>query len=352
MKKNKKLYEDAIADAKLIRNTALANAKLALEETFAPRIESMINAKLNEMEDDLDENIELSNLGEDDSEEEIDLNFMDESTETIEDDEFNLDEILAELEAEELNENEDYLAEKKKDEKEPKEKDEKEKEPKAKEKGEPKEKKEPKEKEEDEIGDLTVSELEDMIRGIVMDVTGQGGEAEDVDAVDLDLDGGADELGGGEFGMPAMGSEEEINIDELLAEIENEDSDEGELAELKTELNEAIKTIKFLKSEINEVNLLNSKLLYANKIFKSKGNLNEAQKVKVINSLDKATSTREAKLVYEALTESLNNTVKKSPLKESFSYASKPTGSTLLAKKPIIETDSSITRMQKLAGLL
>jgi len=136
--------------------------------------------------------------------------------------------------------------------------------------------------------------------------------------VDLDLDGGS-ELGGGE---------------------------------LKTELNEAIKTIKFLKSEINEVNLLNSKLLYANKIFKSKGNLNEAQKVKVINSLDKATSTREAKLVYEALTESLNNTVKKSPLKESFSYASKPTGSTLLAKKPIIETDSSITRMQKLAGLL
>lgn len=350
MKKNKKLYEDAIADAKLIRNTALANAKLALEETFAPRIESMINAKLNEMEDDLDENIELSNLGEDDSEEEIDLNFMDESTETIEDDEFNLDEILAELEAEELNENEDYLAEKKKDEKEPKEKDEKEKEPKAKEKGEPKEKKEPKEKEEDEIGDLTVSELEDMIRSIVMDVTGQGEEMGDAGEVDLDLDGGS-ELGGGEFGMPGMGSEEEINIDELLAEIENEDSNEGELAELKTELNEAIKTIKFLKSEINEVNLLNSKLLYANKIFKSKGNLNEAQKVKVINSLDKATSTREAKLVYEALTESFNSTTKKSPLKESFSYASKPTGSTLLAKKPIIETDSSITRMQKLAGL-
>ena len=39
------LLKDAIADAKAVRETALANAKVALEEAFTPRIQSMLSQK-------------------------------------------------------------------------------------------------------------------------------------------------------------------------------------------------------------------------------------------------------------------------------------------------------------------
>ena len=44
------LLKEAIADAKAVRETALANAKLALEEAFTPRLQSMLSAKLSEEE--------------------------------------------------------------------------------------------------------------------------------------------------------------------------------------------------------------------------------------------------------------------------------------------------------------
>ena len=44
------LLKEAIADAKAVRETALANAKIALEEAFTPRIQSMLSAKLSEEE--------------------------------------------------------------------------------------------------------------------------------------------------------------------------------------------------------------------------------------------------------------------------------------------------------------
>jgi len=47
------LLKDAIADAKAVRETALANAKIALEEAFTPRIQSMLSNKIqNELEGD------------------------------------------------------------------------------------------------------------------------------------------------------------------------------------------------------------------------------------------------------------------------------------------------------------
>ena len=91
-----------------------------------------------------------------------------------------------------------------------------------------------------------------------------------------------------------------------------------------------------LRSELNEVNLLNAKLLYTNKIFRNKS-LNETQKVKVLTAFDKATSKKEVELVYETLLESLKVTTK-APIKESMSSASKVLGNA--ASKPIIENDA------------
>jgi len=115
------------------------------------------------------------------------------------------------------------------------------------------------------------------------------------------------------------------------------------------ELAEAYETIKTLKAELNEINLLNSKLLYTNKIFKAK-NLSEAQKVKVLTAFDKAESVKEVKLVFETLNEGLEKVAKKELVRESKGFASKAIGSP--SKQPVVETNPMVDRFKKLAGLI
>jgi len=114
---------------------------------------------------------------------------------------------------------------------------------------------------------------------------------------------------------------------------------------MKAELKEAYSTIETLKSELNEINLLNAKLLYTNKIFKAK-NLNESQKVKVLSSFDKAKNVGEVKMVFETLNEGIK--VSKNTIKENLGSASKGT-MTPNVKKPIVESNEAFLRMQKLA---
>ena len=122
------------------------------------------------------------------------------------------------------------------------------------------------------------------------------------------------------------------------------DSAVGKL-KLKSELNEAYRAIKTLKSELNEVNLLNAKLLYTNRIFKSK-NLTEGQKVKVLSTFDKASNVNEVELVYETLNGSFNT--KKKSINENLGSASRSVGTTRTTKAPIIE-DAAYKRMRELA---
>jgi hypothetical protein len=117
---------------------------------------------------------------------------------------------------------------------------------------------------------------------------------------------------------------------------------------MKAELDEALTTIEALKSELNEINLLNAKLLYTNKIFKAK-NLNESQKVKVLSSFDKAKNVGEVKMVFETLNEGIK--VSKNTIKENLGSASKGT-MTPNVKKPIVESNEAFLRMQKLAGII
>ena len=108
-------------------------------------------------------------------------------------------------------------------------------------------------------------------------------------------------------------------------------------------------TINELRNELNEVNLLNAKLLYTNKIFKAK-NLTESEKVKVLNTFDKAETVKEVKLVFETLTESFKTTNKKAAIKESLGSASRSIAPAT-PKQPIIEVNDAFARMQRLAGL-
>jgi hypothetical protein len=115
------------------------------------------------------------------------------------------------------------------------------------------------------------------------------------------------------------------------------------------EMKEAISVINTLRSELNEVNLLNAKLLYVNKIFKAK-NLSESQKLKVIASFDKATTAKEAKVVFESLNANLIAAAPKQAIKESIGFASRAAG--VAPRKAIVETNDAITRMQKLANII
>ena len=121
---------------------------------------------------------------------------------------------------------------------------------------------------------------------------------------------------------------------------------------MKEDLDEAYATIETLRSDLNEINLLNAKLLYTNKIFKSK-NLNENDKVKVLENFDKATTVKEAKLIYETLKD-LKPKGKKRSIKENLGRASKPSG--IAPKKnnpqPIVESNQMVDRFKKLAGII
>jgi len=210
---------------------------------------------------------------------------------------------------------------------------------------------------------LTVDELKDIIRDVLKDV--MGGESEEDEEGEIEL--------GDEAGEEEVEDEESISLDELLAELDKEeedkkveekkeveegkkeveeakkkDDDKKEVEEAKKDLEEAIKTIKTLQAELNEVNLLNAKLLYTNKIFKAKS-LNEAQKVKVLKAFDKAATVNEVKTVYNTLSESFS-TKTKNTIKESVGFASKAAG--IAPAQPIVESDAAIRRMQQLAGIV
>jgi len=150
-----------------------------------------------------------------------------------------------------------------------------------------------------------------------------------------------------------------IDLEEILREMEDDmkgDAEDKKADEKDAELNEAYKTIKSLQKTINEVNLLNAKLLFANKLFRAHNMTNE-QKVKVIETLDRTNSVREVKLVYSTLAEnfkyttSSNKTTKKAI---SEGIASKVTKSTKpsATKQVIAESTDFSDRFKKLAGII
>jgi len=202
--------------------------------------------------------------------------------------------------------------------------------------------------------------IEDVIKDLVADGTIEAGdefeekdeEIEDVEVedevdVDVEIDEGDDRDYDDPYLPPTLlpKPSQKLNYDDP-AEVETE-----KMREMKKDLYEALNTVNELKSELNEVNLLNAKLLYTNKIFKSK-NLTEDKKVKVLKAFDKASTVKEAKVVFETLNEGLNSKTTKPRLNEVKVMASKPMGLAPKAKQPIIESNDVYNRMRKLAGLI
>lgn len=358
---NQELYKQAILDAKAVRETALAAAKESLSEAFEPRIMEMMRLKLTE---ELDENMDEIDEAAEKKMEESMKNMQDESMmqdESNKMDESILDEILAELD--ELSnemENEAELADVKEGLNEADEEDDADGTEGDEESTEADSK--PEEgpvSDDDEVIELSVGELKQIFRDAFTQAQGAGAPADMAGTLDAEAEM---EMGG----MP--GEMEEISLEEILAELEEEDKMEestgpadyesGKQLEekmkvskmeerMKKDLNEANKTITALKAELNEINLLNAKLLYFNKVLKAKS-LNESQKVKVMNAFDRAVTVKEVENTYRTLSESIT-APKKTALKESMGFASKPIGSA--PAKPIVEADAFVSRWQTLAGI-
>jgi len=377
---NRDLLKEAIADAKAVKETAIANAKAALEEAFTPMLREKLAAKLAEM-DEMDEAKEMDEMKKKEVEETYDMeegyemdeakemdemkHDMDEAAEMDEAekmDEVDLDELLKELEA--MDEAEMDEAETMDEGK--KEKDEKKKDLKEEEEGllnDPKgptahgnvAEEEEKEEEEEEIDieNMDEDDLKKFIEDVIADMVAagelegniEGGEEEEVESEEEVEITERKKYGGNKGDVPAAKRGDKKDT----AEEEGVEDYKKKVKEMKKELDEAYSALETIKTELNEVNLFNAKLLYTNKIFKAK-NLTESQKVKVLAAFDKAASVKEAKLVFETLSEGFNN--KKTPVNESLlrGSASKPAG--IVERKPIMEADAQVLRMQKLAGII
>lgn len=321
----KDLLSEAIADAKAVKETAMANAKLALEEAFTPKLQSMISAKLAEEadeEEEVEEELDSSDIGTGDNAE----SSADDSSEIENDNDLTEEEDEDEMEegyheGEEEDEMEEGYHE-----------------------GEDEDMEETYEGEDmDEEEDEDDLDLESVIAEL---------EAEMDDEEDMEMD--SEEDMEEEMEAEEDEDEEEIDLDEVIktlkemSEEEEEDEEEAE-EDMSGELEEAYKTIESLKSTINEVNLMNAKLLYVNKLFRT-FDLNEGQKVKVLENFDRTSSVREVKLVFSTLAENLNVAKKKkSVVKEG--YASKATKSSAPKKEIISEGNDMAARWKKLAGL-
>ena len=384
---NKDLLKQAIAEAKTIREAAIANAKEALEESLTPHLKEMLAQKLQEMELDEDE---MDEYGMEHNDRDYDGDGKVDAKDTG----------LAEAEAEEEEE-------------------------------EAPEEEEETEEEDVDVKDMSVEELKDLIRDIVSQEVGHDESEEEVPG---------EEAPEGEDLTGVDSEEEEIDINELLAELtemedkegeKNEYMKEGQLdenvdviyelinmfpflnnstaemllgafgavgltgiaaisakihsmaekgsfgeagkkfaaklaklgstagsvtqqresTEVQEELNEALRTVKILRTQLQEVNLLNAKLLYVNKVFKA-NNLSESQKVNVVAAFDRAETVKEVKLVFETV--SKNVVTKPATIKEHKSFASKATGTSQTGGRQeiISEVSDTVRRMQKLAGII
>ena len=319
---NSDLLKEAIADARAVKETAIANAKLALEEAFTPRIQSMISSRLEEEgEEEFGDEEEMPIDGEMDMEPEMDMEGGEDRDLNLGGQAYRVDNAGDPMPGEEMPMDGEEVA-----------------------------------MEEEPVDEYDLSEilrqLDEEEEDEEMTPEYELNPGEDPDAHDLeeevDIDALLKELMHGDDEVDEYGMEHndmdhngdgKVDAKDTLLAKENE--------ELKNELEEAYNAIKIMKSSLNEVNMLNAKLLFTNKLFKAHS-LNESQKIKVIDTFDRARTIREVKLVYTTLSESFAS--KKSLVRESI--ASKPVASTRPAKQIILsEGDQIAARFKKLAGL-
>ena len=330
------LLKEAIADAKAVRETALQNAKMALEEAFTPQLKSMLSAKLKE--DEIEESDPVVEDDEMDDEDDAEEGRMSDG----EHDDEEAEEGMHDDEVEEDDDDEDEAEEGMHDE------------------------------DDDVEEDL---DLEAIIRELESELSegededdddeteeGRGMKESEEDAVEESEEPVEEEY---EIDESALEEEEELEEVDKSSDIGKGDNNRGntdvssgigkgaKLKEVQSELKEYKEAVGYLKNKLHEVNILNAKLLFTNKLFKEFV-LDNNQKLKVVETFDRAQTTREIKLVYSTLAEQFgdNSTINKKSIKESASAKSGSTKPSKEAAKVISEESQVANRFKKLAGLI
>ena len=375
---NKDLFKQAIAEAKSVRSAAIANAKEALEETLTPHLKEMLAAKLQEMEDSSDEEVVKTEAhGKEDANQlEEELTFEEEETEDEEEANIDSEESEEEAEEEEVEVKDmevddlkdlirDIIAQEMED--------------------------EPAEDElaadelptDDMVGveDEEEIDLDELLREI-SEMSDEDDKHEAYHSKDKKMEEdayeGAEKVK--EYGS-GRATDRADSAASGLAELERllkklaagagpaakkayailQDLGAGAGSAIRNEgdykkdeqLSEAVKTVEKLSAQLQEVNLLNAKLLYVNKVMKA-NNLTESQKVNIIAAFDKAETVKEAKLVFETVSNNLVNkpSRKRSVTEAKLGSASRATGLTASKPEVITEVSDAVKRMQKLAGII
>ena len=381
---NSKLLKEAIADAKAVRETAIANAKIALEEAFTPRLQSILSKKLQaEMEgdDEIEDELDSSDIGSGDEESPVEPSdaASEAHTELGPESEEDSSEVGEEGEDEPVSESEEEEGEESDEVEETQESEEDEVEETYHEEEGVEDSEESEEDEldleaiikelemgmedEEEISEEEVESEEEVSEEEVQDEIEEGESEEESEIEEVEAEEEVEETHSEEDAIEEEDEDDDIDLDEILKEMGygddeeieevNEEEEEDKTAELEAELEEAYSTVKSLQSTINEVNLLNAKLLYANRLFRGY-NLTNEQKTKVVENLDRTSSVREVKLVYATLAESMNftGTEKKTKRVVAESAASKPVASTAPVKNIISENTNTLAeRFKQLANI-
>ena len=329
------ILKEAIADAKAVRETALENAKMALEEAFTPQLKSMLSAKLKEEEDD---DTEEGMHGDDEAEEgsySEEEEPAEEGEHGDEAEEGSYDE--GEHEAEE-GAHDDEAEEGHGD-----------------------------EVEEDDDEDEVEEDLD--LEAVIKELEAELSEGEDDEVEEKEDDAEEGEHMEEEYEIDEAALEEDEELEEVdkssgIGKGDNKEDDtdkssgigggDNKLSEVQAELKEYKEAVSFLKDKLHEVNILNAKLLFTNKLFKQYS-LDNNQKLKVVETFDRAQTTREIKLVYSTLAEQFNDNgsiVTKKSISESASSAVASTKPSKEATKVISEEVQVADRFRKLAGLI
>ena len=365
------LLKEAIADAKAVRETALQNAKMALEEAFTPHLKSMLSAKL--AEEDLEEDEDFQEGAHEDDEEETDEGmYSPRPSREDDDDEEGKDEGMHDDDPRREDDDDEKKDEGMHDDDPRREDDDDEMDESEiveidgvkyapivseKEEDDPRREDDDDEMDEDLELDLeaVIKELEEELNesepGEEEESVQEGAHEDDEDEEkdesvneeeDLEEQSKSSGIGAGDNKVvqPSAGDEEDPGKGKTHEQVEK----------LQGELNEYKEAVTFLRDKLHEVNILNAKLLYTNKLFKEFV-LSNDQKLKIVETFDRAQTTREIKLVYSTLAESYkdNGGERKEVVKES--YASKKSGGTAPKTKIITEESQVADRFRKLAGL-
>lgn len=261
----KTILEEAMADAKILKETAIENAKNVLVEAISPKIKEFVDNQLGE--GDLDENefsfspvteVEDEPPVEDEGEGELDLDMDEGMYEAADNDEEEKDDI-------------------------------------------------------EEVVEITNEDLRqamsEIMKGDVSEamVSKGFGDVEDPtpkNAGGKQQTGIADEKGGESHWAEEEASDSEDWTVKESAYRKKLSSFSRLGKKLQRENKELREVCSFLKRNLQEVNLFNNKLLYTNKVIQGTG-LNNKQRLSVIEAFDKAASLREVELVYNSLSESL-----------------------------------------------